>query len=159
VQTELPKVVDSDPARLRQIIVNLVGNALKFTTQGEIFVSVEMDHRTETDVHLHFTVSDTGIAISPEQQLEIFKPFTQADGSTTRKFGGTGLGLTICLRLVEMMGGRVWIDSKPGTGSKFHFTIQCGVPEQLPEALVPQRCVSFDGLRVLIVDDNSTDPE
>lgn len=156
VQPPVPKLVNTDAARLRQIFVNLVGNAIKFTEQGEILVSAEIEDRQKDRAQIHFTVTDTGIGISEEKQDEIFEPFTQADGSTTRKYGGTGLGLTISLRLIEMMGGRVWIDSQTGEGSQFHFTIECGVPEQVAESRVPEHCVSFEGLRVLIVDDNST---
>jgi signal transduction histidine kinase len=114
--------VRGDPTRLRQIIVNLVGNSIKFTKKGGVTVFVLREAQDEKQTTLRFTVQDTGIGIPPERQKEIFSPFTQADNSMTRKFGGTGLGLTISRRLVEMFGGRIWLESEPGKGSVFHFT-------------------------------------
>jgi signal transduction histidine kinase len=114
--------VAGDPTRLRQIILNLVGNAVKFTSSGEVSVSVLTESQEQDKVTLRFTVRDTGIGIPLEKQKEIFAPFTQADNSTTRNFGGTGLGLTISCHLVEMLGGRMWVESEPGKGSSFHFT-------------------------------------
>ena len=152
---EVQERVHGDPGRLRQIVVNLVGNAIKFTHAGEIALRVETVEVREGLHTLRFTVSDTGIGISPEQQRLIFDPFTQADASTTRKYGGTGLGLTICARLASMMGGRIWLESDVGRGSKFHFTAQFLGAARLsePEALSNEH---LDGLRVLIVDDNRT---
>ena len=124
-----PQVVDlvaGDPVRLRQIIVNLVGNAVKFTSSGGVTVSVQRSIQRKSlqrrAYALRFTVKDTGIGIPPERQREIFSSFTQGDNSTTRQYGGTGLGLTISHRLAEMLGGRIWVDSETGKGSSFHFT-------------------------------------
>ena len=108
-----------DAGRLRQVMVNLVGNAIKFTHQGEVALKVQSDGEDEDDCILHFTVSDTGIGIPAEKQKLIFDPFSQADTSTTRKYGGTGLGLTISTRLVEMMGGKIWVESEAGRGTSF----------------------------------------
>jgi signal transduction histidine kinase len=122
-----PQVADrvaGDPSRLRQVILNLVGNSIKFTKAGEVTVAVQPETLEETLETLRFTVRDTGVGIPAEQQEAIFSAFTQADSSTTRKFGGTGLGLTISRRLVEMLGGRIWVESQPGLGSTFHFTAQ-----------------------------------
>jgi signal transduction histidine kinase len=124
-----PQVVDlvaGDPVRLRQIIVNLVGNAVKFTSSGGVTLSVQKESQDADSMMVRFTVKDTGIGIPPERQKEIFSAFTQADNSTTRKYGGTGLGLTISHRLAEMLGGRIWVESEPGRGSSFHFTARLG---------------------------------
>jgi signal transduction histidine kinase len=132
-----PLVVDlvaGDPARLRQIIVNLVGNAIKFTSAGGVTVSVHRESQDADHLMARFTVKDTGIGIPLERQKEIFSAFTQADNSTTRKYGGTGLGLTISRRLAELLGGRIWVESEPGKGSAFHFTVRFGLAlEQVPE--------------------------
>jgi two-component system, sensor histidine kinase and response regulator len=125
-----PQVFDpvrGDPARLRQILVNLVGNAIKFTSSGGVVVSVQRESQDDEHTTLHFIVRDTGIGIPLERQKEIFAAFTQADNSMTRKYGGTGLGLTICRRLTEMLGGRIWVESEPGKGSAFHFTARFGL--------------------------------
>ena len=155
IDAELPQTVLGDPGRLRQIITNLAGNALKFTQQGEIFIAVKLQSREENQAVLHFSVKDTGIGISQEKQSAIFEPFTQADGSTTRRYGGTGLGLTISRQLVNMMGGRLWVESCPGVGSTFHFTANFGIarcaPEHVSTGLSP-----LEGISVLIVDDNLT---
>jgi len=127
VSPDVPESVIGDPARLRQIVVNLIGNAIKFTHQGEIGIQAAVDSVSDSRVLLHFVVRDTGIGIPPEQQRLIFEAFTQADASTTRRFGGTGLGLTISSRLVEMMGGHIWLESEPGRGSQFHFRIPFGL--------------------------------
>jgi signal transduction histidine kinase len=129
-----PDDLVGDPWRLRQVILNLVGNAIKFTERGEIAVEVgvhEWDSKSvgpmdEGSLALHFSVRDTGIGIAPEKRNAIFEAFTQEDTSTTRRYGGTGLGLTIASRLVEMMNGRIWVDSEPGVGSTFHFTARFG---------------------------------
>ena len=128
-----PQVVDlvaGDPVRLRQIIVNLVGNAVKFTKSGGVTVSVQSEPDGCEPMLLRFTVTDTGIGIPLERQKEIFSSFTQGDNSTTRKYGGTGLGLTISHRLAEMLGGRIWVDSEPGKGSSFHFTARFGIAKE-----------------------------
>jgi PAS domain S-box-containing protein len=149
IDDDVPDVVVGDEGRLRQVLINLVGNAMKFTLEGEIAVRVA---RMDTG-RLHFAVSDTGIGIRPEKQGLIFDAFTQADGSTTRKYGGTGLGLSITKRLVELMNGRIWLDSHAGLGSTFHFEWAFGV---LPEASVRRMRVDLADVRVLIVDDNAT---
>ncbi len=144
-----PSVADrvmGDPARVRQIIVNLVGNAVKFTSSGKITLLVHSESQDARHTTIRFTVKDTGIGIPPERQKEIFSAFTQADNSITRKYGGTGLGLTISRRLAELLGGRIWLESEPGKGSSFHFTVRFGTareaaaadeqPESLP-ALSP----------------------
>jgi signal transduction histidine kinase len=126
-----PQVVDlvaGDPARLRQILVNLLGNAVKFTRSGEVTLSVQNESRDHDHVMLWFTVKDTGVGIPPEKLSEIFASFTQADNSTTRTYGGTGLGLTISRQLTELLGGRIWVESQVGKGSSFHFTALLGIP-------------------------------
>jgi PAS domain S-box-containing protein len=128
IAADVPDWLVGDPLRLRQIITNLVANALKFTSQGHIRVCVSVAERRGHNVCLEFTVADTGIGISPDQQRRIFSPFTQADASTSRHYGGTGLGLTICRRLVELMDGRISVDSEPGAGSKFCFTVWLRIP-------------------------------
>ncbi|MEO6026859.1 MAG: response regulator [Candidatus Binatia bacterium] len=152
VATDVPDAVIGDPSRLRQIILNLVGNAIKFTERGEIGVAVRVAAHTDSAVALHFEVSDTGIGIPADKQHLIFEAFTQADGSTCRKFGGTGLGLAICTQLVGMMGGRIWVESVEGQGSTFQFTARFGCSEEVAESDPADMC----GLSVLIVDDNAT---
>ncbi len=145
-----------DPGRLNQVIVNLVGHAIKFNEHGEVVLRVERESSASDQVSLHFTVTDTGIGISAAQQGVIFEAFTQADGSSTRKYGGTGLGLTISQQLVVMMGGRIWVESSPAQGSAFHFTATFGV--QPAATARPSRAdlSSMRGLRALVVDDNAS---
>jgi signal transduction histidine kinase/CheY-like chemotaxis protein len=157
VAPEVPEAVRGDASRLRQIVVNLVGNAVKFTGEGEVTLSVRALELLGEERLLQFTVSDRGIGIPPEKQKAIFEPFTQADSSTTRKYGGTGLGLTISSRLVGMMGGKMWVESEPGRGTHFHFTTRLGVAD--PQAIkvgtiAPPEVLR--GVRVLVVDDNRT---
>jgi two-component system sensor histidine kinase/response regulator len=121
VLPDVPDMLVGDPTRLRQVVVNLTGNAIKFTSQGEVVVRVERSEETENETLLHFAVHDTGPGIPAAKQRSIFEAFTQADNSMTRTHGGTGLGLTISTRLVQMMGGRIWVESEPGLGSTFHF--------------------------------------
>ncbi len=156
IRPEVPEVIVADPTRLRQIIVNLLGNAFKFTARGEIELRLALDSLDEEDgaLILHGTVRDTGIGIPVEKQRAIFEAFSQADSSTTRKFGGTGLGLTISARLVKMMGGRIWVESESGKGSTFHFTIR--VKEGRPALKQdPETSVDLNGKPVLVVDDNA----
>jgi len=155
IHPEVPDMLVGDPLRLRQIVVNLVGNAIKFTDQGEVVLRVQPESRTEDKVELHFSVSDTGIGIPPEKQQLIFEAFSQADSSTTRRYGGTGLGLAISSQLVELMGGRLSVESEPALGSTFHFTGWLGVGK--PIAVGSRRkWRSMTELPVLIVDDNAT---
>jgi CheY-like chemotaxis protein len=155
VHPNVPEEIVVDSIRLGQILVNLIGNAIKFTSQGEVVLALSVDGREKGRAQLRFTVRDTGIGIPLERQKAVFEAFSQADTSTTRKFGGTGLGLTICTRLVEMMGGRIWLESQPGQGSSFHFTIAVPVieGESAHPLSVPNES---SGLPVLIVDDNAT---
>src|SRR5213076_3546306 len=118
-----PEQLLGDPLRLGQILTNFVNNAIKFTEHGEIRLNIDLLERTGEKVQLKFSVRDTGIGMTPEQSAKLFQPFVQADSSATRKHGGTGLGLTISRRLVELMGGRIWLESEPGVGSTFHFTV------------------------------------
>jgi two-component system, sensor histidine kinase and response regulator len=150
---EVPAAVVGDPARLRQVLVNLVGNAIKFTEKGEVEVNVRLESRSAAGTVLHFSVRDTGIGIPPDKRRKIFDAFSQADSSTTRKYGGTGLGLTITTKLVGLMGGRIWVDSEPGEGSTFHFTIRVGEETEAapPETLALSRLA---GVPILIVGDN-----
>jgi PAS domain S-box-containing protein len=152
---EVPATVIGDPGRLRQILVNLVGNAVKFTERGEVVVTVSVDAAAAADIALLFTVADTGIGILPEQLERVFAAFVQADQSTTRRYGGTGLGLAIATQLAGLMGGRVWAESTPGDGSRFHFIGHFGVEHRLP-APQPRPSATVGDLRVLIVDDNPT---
>jgi signal transduction histidine kinase/ActR/RegA family two-component response regulator len=134
---EVPDALIGDPGRLQQIIRNLLGNAVKFTERGSVTVIVSEESRSDDQVTLHVQVHDTGIGISRDKQATIFEPFTQADGSTTRRFGGTGLGLTIAGNLVQIMGGRLWVDSEPGAGSTFHFTARFGISAVAAAVPVP----------------------
>ncbi len=157
VEPEVPEILRGDPTRLRQVINNLVGNALKFTESGEVGVRVCVQQRDVEAAELLFTVFDTGIGLPKEKQQVIFESFSQADGSTSRKYGGTGLGLTISSRLVGMMGGRIWVESEVGHGSHFHFTARFLVPAESSSALLlAVRPASLAGVRVLVVDDNAT---
>ena len=148
----IPEYLLGDPLRLGQILTNFVNNAVKFTEQGEIRLNIELLQQTGEKVQLKFSVRDTGIGMSREQSARLFQPFMQADMSTTRKHGGTGLGLTICRRLVELMGGRIWLESEPGRGTTFFFTVWLGVgAEKGSGKIIPERLAH---LRVLVVDDN-----
>ncbi|MBF0175730.1 MAG: response regulator [Magnetococcales bacterium] len=158
VAKDLPLGLVGDPLRLGQVLVNLTSNAVKFTRAGEIILSVELEALTEETVTIHFSVKDSGIGMTPEQIAGLFRPFTQADSSTTRKFGGTGLGLSICRRLVQMMGGNIWVESQSGLGSTFHFNATFGRANKdrrrfrLPDD-------RYVGLRVLLADDNAASRE
>ncbi len=155
---DVPNWLVGDSLRLRQVLVNLVGNAVKFTPKGEVVVSATVQSVEPQEVILEFAVADTGIGIAPEDQERIFAPFTQADASTTRQYGGTGLGLTITRRLIDLMGGRVWVESEPGSGSTFRFTARFGVQKDW-EAEPTLPAVSREALRdlpVLVVAENPT---
>jgi two-component system, sensor histidine kinase and response regulator len=153
VRPDVPDRLIGDPGRLRQVLINLVGNGVKFTERGDVVVEVEIDRVTEKETTLRFTISDTGIGIPHDKQWQIFGAFVQADASTTRRFGGTGLGLTISAHLVEMMGGRIWLTSEPGQGSSFRFVARFGVQQAPAQAAAPS---SIGPIRVLIVDDHQT---
>jgi PAS domain S-box-containing protein len=149
----IPQFLIGDPHRLGQILTNLVNNSVKFTERGEIVVSAAMLEQTGEKCQLKFSVKDTGIGMSKEQAAKLFQPFTQADMSTTRRYGGTGLGLTVCRRLVELMGGQIWLESEPGVGTTFTFTVWLGVGQQKGSGkIVPQKLTT---MRALIVDDNA----
>jgi PAS domain S-box-containing protein len=186
MQPDVPRVVLGDPARLRQIIINLIGNAIKFTEQGEVVLRVQRaqgddavirpiatngvgesgaflalstgrsDASLGPQIALQFSIVDTGIGIPAEKQRLVFEAFEQADASTTRRYGGTGLGLTISMKLVEQMGGRIWLESEPGRGSIFHFTAQFGITEEAVGEPDDQPWRELHDLRVLVVDDNTT---
>jgi CheY-like chemotaxis protein len=156
IAADVPEWVIGDPGRLRQILVNLVGNAIKFTQQGEVVVRVALQSQTTDHCHLEFAVVDTGIGIPVEKQAVVFDPFSQADGSTTRRFGGTGLGLTISSRLVALMGGQIGVESEVGRGSTFHFTAQFAKPTTPASEPPARNAVNLRGLPVLVVDDNET---
>ena len=155
VNPELPDTLIGDPGRLRQVIVNLAGNAIKFTEQGEVVIDVTEQDRSEKEICLRFSVRDTGIGIAPDKQEAVFGAFSQVDASTTRKFGGTGLGLTICSKLVALMGGRIWLESEVGKGTTFHFTAKLGIGQSQPRrettlVTLLKECPT------IIVDDNRT---
>jgi len=151
VLADVPHVAGGDPGRLRQVLVNLIGNAIKFTERGQILVQLELESRSDDHCVLHYFVSDSGIGVPKDKHVSIFEPFRQADGSTTRRFGGTGLGLAISSTLVELMGGKIWVDSTPHEGSTFHFTVRLSVSSARPEPSAPD----LTDLPVLIVDDNA----
>jgi signal transduction histidine kinase/CheY-like chemotaxis protein len=151
-----PDSLNGDVGRLRQILVNLLGNAIKFTAQGEIVLSVKAEAVKSSGVVMNASVKDTGVGIPLSRQVSIFEPFTQVDGSVTRTFGGTGLGLTISSQLVRLMGGRLSVESEPGVGSNFHFTANFGLAEQPAESAPLRDVASLRDLRVLAVDDNAT---
>ena len=155
LQPDIPDALVGDPGRLRQIIVNMVGNAIKFTEKGEVVLYVQTEWRTSEDLQLHFIVSDTGIGIPADKQAAIFEAFTQADGSMSRTYGGTGLGLTISSRLVSLMHGRIWVESELGKGSRFHFTAHFGLQKAPARFVVPRDPITLRDMRVLVVDDNA----
>src|ERR1700730_6960754 len=159
LQQDVPDGLVGDPGRLRQIIVNLVGNAIKFTEHGEVIVHVGVEWRTNDDIQLHFTIVDTGIGIPAEKQSAIFEAFTQADGSMSRTYGGTGLGLTISSRLVGFIQGEIWVESELGQGSRFHFTARFGVQKSPTKTKILRDATILQGLRVLVVDDNDTNQQ
>jgi signal transduction histidine kinase/CheY-like chemotaxis protein len=154
-EPSVPTALVGDPLRLGQILINLSNNAVKFTDSGEIIITTALVNKDDTQVTLKFSVRDTGIGMSAEQAANLFQPFMQADASTTRKYGGTGLGLTISKRLAEMMGGEIWLESEPGRGSTFSFTADFGLgKEKAKKRFKPSS--DMQGLKVLVVDDNAT---
>jgi PAS domain S-box-containing protein len=156
IAPSVPDVVRGDSNRLRQVVINLIGNAIKFTDQGEVALNIHVEAEEGDDRIIHFTVSDTGIGIPPEKQKLIFQPFSQADTSTTRKYGGTGLGLTISKRLVGLMDGNMWVESEVGRGTQFHFTARLKTSEKPIAVGTTASPETLRGVRVLIVDDNRT---
>jgi two-component system sensor histidine kinase/response regulator len=154
IPADVPDHLVGDPMRLRQILINLTDNAIKFTKRGEVIVKVINQAAPNGESHLHFSVSDTGIGIPPEKQGAIFEAFAQADGSTTRTYGGTGLGLSIASQLIRKMHGRIWIESKVGEGTTFHFTARLGV-RSTPSPVKHVDPRDLEGLRALVVDDNA----
>jgi CheY-like chemotaxis protein/HPt (histidine-containing phosphotransfer) domain-containing protein len=159
IDPQIPDLRIGDPARLGQVITNLVDNAIKFTARGEIVFQIENDSRNDTLACLHFSVSDTGPGIPDDKQKLIFEAFVQGDGSTTRQYGGTGLGLGICTKLVEQMHGTIWVQSTPGDGSVFHFTADFPISEKTEAPELPQsdsrRNPVLRTLRILIAEDNA----
>ena len=161
VHDDVPDVLVGDPARLRQVLVNLLGNAIKFTDRGGVSLHVDVHAAAEAKITLHVAVEDTGIGIPKEKQRVIFEPFTQADGSTSRRYGGSGLGLAICTRVVDMMGGRIWVDSTHGAGSTFHFTAVFGRESEVHAAAdasahPPARpAAACRPLTILLAEDNA----
>ena len=155
IAAEVPTALVGDATRLRQVLINLIGNAIKFTEKGEVIVRVESDPGNSAVGALRFAVCDTGIGIPEEAREQIFAPYSQVDSSTTRKFGGTGLGLTISRRVVELMQGRIWVESSIGTGSTFYFTAQFAAGSK-PLPRVPSGAMDLGGVTTLIIDDNST---
>jgi len=156
VAPDVPDRLLGDPARFRQVLLNLAGNAIKFTDHGEVVVSVTKEQLSETGAILHFSVRDTGIGIPQDKHSSIFHAFQQADGSTSRRFGGTGLGLAVSSQLVELMGGRIWLESEPGKGSIFHFSARFKMDQDAADVMPPQPDFDVSGQRVLVVDDNPT---
>ncbi len=156
ISADLPNNVVGDPSRLRQVVINLVGNAIKFTDRGGVNVRVRLDSAEGPHARYLFTVSDTGIGIPAEKQTAIFEAFAQADGSTTRRYGGTGLGLTICSNLVSAMGGRLWVESEEGKGADFHFVVSLPLQEAGFQPIRPTNLSALKGVPVLVVDDNAT---
>jgi len=155
---EVPDALAGDPGKLRQVVLNLLGNGLKFTEHGSVTLRVSMEEAAGRRAILHFTVEDTGIGIPPEKQARVFEPFRQVDGSVTRKYGGTGLGLAISAKLVEIMGGRIWLESEPGRGTKFHFTCRFDLAQA--EVTAPRKAAAVPAghtlLSILVTDDNPT---
>ncbi|MCH7501451.1 MAG: response regulator, partial [Nitrospinae bacterium] len=152
IEPNVPNNLLGDPLRLGQILLNLLSNAIKFTDRGQVVLTVKTEKSTGADAIIHFAIQDTGIGLSEQQVSKLFHPFTQADSSTTREYGGTGLGLSICQRLVEIMGGRLWVESEQGKGSTFHFTARFKViKESNQKYILPPE---LEGLRILLVDDN-----
>jgi signal transduction histidine kinase/CheY-like chemotaxis protein/ligand-binding sensor domain-containing protein len=153
---DMPLELFGDPLRLRQVLFNLIGNAIKFTHRGEVVLTAEMEEMDTDGLKFHFAVRDTGIGIAPDKQKQIFHAFEQADSSTTRQYGGTGLGLAISARIVELMGGRLWVESTPGTGSTFHFTMRFPPASEIADPVTPVDFTEMKDVPVLIIDDNNT---
>ncbi|MBF0475584.1 MAG: response regulator, partial [Deltaproteobacteria bacterium] len=156
IKSDVPDRLLGDPVRIRQVVLNLIGNAIKFTDTGEVVLEVESSFQSNNEVMLHFSVRDTGIGIPENKVDKVFERFTQADSSTTREYGGTGLGLTICSKLVSLMGGTIWAESEVGKGSRFYFDIRLGIYKGEEDGTIPIEFGELRGLKVLVVDDNAT---
>jgi CheY-like chemotaxis protein len=156
VDPTIPQFLKGDAGRIKQVLTNLIGNAIKFTERGEVVLRASAEQMLGEAIYLHFAVSDTGIGVPPEKQQLIFEAFSQADASTTRKFGGTGLGLAICSRIVELMGGKIWIESNAGRGSTFAFTAKLKIAVKLHPGQAKTSGIDLEGVPALIVDDNQT---
>jgi signal transduction histidine kinase/CheY-like chemotaxis protein/ligand-binding sensor domain-containing protein len=156
IEQGVTQQVYGDRIRLKQILMNLIGNSIKFTKKGEIFVGVKIINQTDKDIEIKFEVRDTGIGISKEKIATLFQPFTQVDSSTTRKYGGTGLGLAICKRLVELMNGKIWIESEEMKGTSFFFTVKTQPSNKPIRSFVYANTIDLDGKKILVVDDNPT---
>ncbi len=156
IHPEVPTFLRGDPGRLRQVLMNLGGNAIKFTEKGEVVIGVELEKETEAGATLLFSITDTGIGVPKDKQTKIFESFTQADGSTTRKYGGTGLGLSISRRLVELMSGKIDVESQPGKGSRFWFTATLEKQKEFKRISPPLVPADIRGKRILVTDDNKT---
>ncbi len=154
VAPDIAEAVLGDPGRIRQILINMVGNAIKFTERGGVLVSVNEECHDGGVTSLHFAVKDTGVGIPKDKQETIFEAFSQADGSMARKYGGTGLGLAICAKLARMMGGKIWVESQPGQGSTFHFTLRLAVEDTPAHGREPLQSEQLRDLHALIVEDN-----
>src|SRR5205823_4644755 len=153
IDPSVPDRLIGDPIRLRQILVNLVGNAIKFTERGDVVVRLTVDSRDDNSVTLRLTVADTGIGIPHEKRESVFRPFEQVDSSRARKYGGSGLGLAICIKLVELVGGRIWFEDNPGGGTTFHATARFHMAEG-PATAHPAIQPGFHNVKVLVIDDN-----
>ena len=156
IPSEITDKLIGDPGRLRQILLNLVNNAIKFTRKGEVVINIEEKERTQDEIYLHFSVRDTGIGIPLSKQKTIFDSFSQVDGSISREYGGTGLGLAIGSQLVELMRGKIWLNSKLNKGSTFHFTARFGLQKGQRPEIIPAKLKDIEDIRVLVVDDNAT---
>jgi PAS domain S-box-containing protein len=157
VDPQVPDVVEGDITRLRQVLINLIGNAVKFTAEGEIVIRVQLQKEEGKKALIHFSVRDTGVGITKEQQGKLFKAFSQADSSTTRKYGGTGLGLAICKKLVNLMGGEIWVESEQGVGSDFQFTIEQGIVTKDKKPGADRLNTEIlKGKKALLIDDSET---
>ncbi len=156
IPPDIPHNLVGDPGRLRQIVINLVGNAIKFTEEGEVVLQVGVESQSEFEVSLHFSIRDTGVGIAADKQQLIFEAFAQVDSSASRRYGGTGLGLAISSQLVQAMGGQTWVESQPDKGSTFHFTASFGLQKNTVRRQASLEGISPKDMRVLVVDDNST---
>ncbi|MGY3214068.1 response regulator [Mucilaginibacter sp. HD30] len=156
IDDQLPEYLLGDSMRLRQVLINLIGNATKFTQQGEIFLNVELKANLDDKIEIDFKVSDTGIGVSSDKLPHLFEPYTQAEASTARKYGGSGLGLMICKQIVNLMGGDISVKSQPQKGTVFNFTIKCGIVRDAKQPDYHQEVMQLQGLHMLVVDDNDT---